>query len=77
MPEAGYTPETAEEIRQEADHFEKDRQELKIASGNDGDLKSFVPAMRHLLNNYIHASESKKVSAFDERGLVELLIERR
>ena len=76
MAEAGYTTDQAEEIRREADHYEKVRQEVKIASGDYVDMKSYEPAMRHLLDTYIRADESKKVSAFDELGLVELLVER-
>jgi type I restriction enzyme R subunit len=76
MAEAGYTTDQAEEIRREADHYEKVRQEVKIASGDYVDMKSYEPAMRHLLDTYIRAEESKKVSAFDELGLVELLVER-
>jgi type I restriction enzyme, R subunit len=71
MPEAGYTPVAAEEIRREADRFEKVCQEVNIANGGDVDVKSFEPSMRHLLNAYIHAGESKSMSAFDELGLDE------
>ncbi len=76
MKEAGYTAGQAEETRREADHYEKVRQEVKIASGDYVDMKSYEPAMRHLLDTYIRADESKEVSAFDELGLVELLVER-
>ncbi len=76
MREAGYAPDRAEEIRCEADHYEKVRQEVKIASGDYVDMKIYEPAMRHLLDTYIRAEESKTVSAFDELGLVELLVER-
>jgi type I restriction enzyme R subunit len=75
MPEAGYTPEQAEDIRKETVHYEKVRQEVKIASGDYLDMKSLEPAMRHLLDTYIRAEESEKVSAFDELGLVDLLVE--
>ena len=75
MPEAGYAPEQAEDIKREAAHYEKVRQEVKIASRDYVDMKSLEPAMRHLLDAYIRASESEKVSAFDEMGLVELLVE--
>ena len=50
------------------------RQEVKIASRDYVDMKSYEPAMRHLLDTYIRAEESEKVSAFDEMGLVELLV---
>ncbi len=38
------------------------------------DLKQYEPAMRHLIDSYIAAEESKKVSAFDDFSLVELLV---
>jgi type I restriction enzyme, R subunit len=76
MPEAGYTPEEAEAFRKEADHYEKVRQEVKIASGDYVDMKSYEPAMRHLLDTYIRAEESETISAFDDKGLIELLVER-
>ena len=74
MTGAGYTPEEAESIRKEATHYEKVRQEVKVASGDYLDMKSLEPAMRHLLDTYIRAEESEKVSAFDELGLVDLLV---
>ena len=32
--------------------------------------------MRHLIDTYIRAEESKKISAFDDLSLVELIVER-
>jgi type I restriction enzyme R subunit len=74
MPEAGYTPEQAEAIKQEAAHYEKVRQEIRIASADYLDMKSLEPAMRHLLDTYIRAEESETVSSFGELGLVDLLV---
>ena len=76
MREAGYSDAEAEAIRREVDHYEKVRQEVKLASGDYVDMKMFEPAMRHLLDAYIAASESEKVSAFDDLTLVELIVER-
>jgi type I restriction enzyme R subunit len=76
MVEAGYTPEEAESFRKEADLYEKVRQEIEMASGDYVDMKSYEPAMRHLLDTYIRAEESKTISAFDDKGLIELLVER-
>jgi len=36
----------------------------------------FEPAMRHLLDTYIRAEESEKVSAFDDLSLVQMIVER-
>jgi len=76
MREAGYTDAEVEAIKTEVDHYEKVRQEVKLASGDYVDMKMFEPAMRHLLDTYIRAEESEKVSAFDDLTLVELIVER-
>lgn len=76
LPEAGYTPEQIEALRREVDHFEKVRTEVKLASGDYIDLKMYEPAMRHLIDTYIRAEESEKISAFDDLSLVQLIVER-
>ena len=48
---------------------------MKLASGDYVDMKMFEPAMRHLLDTYIRAEDSEVVSAFDDLGLVELIVE--
>jgi type I restriction enzyme R subunit len=76
MQEAGYSDAEVQEIKAEVQHFEKVREEVKLASGDYVDMKVFEPAMRHLLDTYIRAEESEKVSAFDDMSLVELIVER-
>jgi len=76
MAEAGYSAAEAAEIRAEVYHFEKVREEVKLASGDYVDMKLYEPAMRHLLDTYIRAEESEKVSAFDDMTLVQLIVER-
>ena len=76
MTEAGYTPAEAQTIRNEVDHYEKVRQEVKLASGDYIDMKMYEPAMRYLLDAYIRAEESEKLSAFDDMTLVQLIVER-
>ena len=76
MREAGYSAADTQEIRGEIDHFEKVRQEVKLASGDYIDLKMYEPAMRHLLDTYIRAEESEQLSAFDDMTLVQLIVER-
>ncbi|MEK7482797.1 MAG: restriction endonuclease subunit R, partial [Planctomycetota bacterium] len=75
MLEAGYTPKEIENIKQEVKDFEAIRQEVKLASGDYIDLKLYEPAMRHLIDTYINAEESKKISAFDDKTLIELIVE--
>jgi type I restriction enzyme R subunit len=76
MTEAGYVAAQTEQVKQEVDHFEKVRSEVKIASGDYIDMKMYEPAMRHLIDSYIRAEESEKISAFDDVSLVQLIVER-
>ena len=76
MREAGYADAEAVEIQREVDHYEKVREEVKLASGDYLDMKMYEPAMRHLLDTYIRAEESETVSAFDDLSLIELIVER-
>jgi type I restriction enzyme R subunit len=76
MTEAGYTATEIEKIKKEVDHFEKARMEVKLASGDYIDLKMYEPAMRHLIDTYIRAEESRKISAFDDMTLIQLIVER-
>ncbi|MFQ5705731.1 MAG: type I restriction endonuclease subunit R, partial [Gemmatimonadales bacterium] len=76
MREAGYSEGETTKIRGEVDHFEKVREEVKLASSDYVDMKMYEPAMRHLLDTYIRAEESEKLTAFDDLTLVELIVER-
>ena len=75
MGEAGYTTAQIERIRGEVDHFEKVRTEVKLASGDYVDLKIYEPAMRHLIDTFITAEASEKISSFDDIPLVQLIVE--
>jgi type I restriction enzyme R subunit len=72
--DAGYSPDDAQKIKADVIHFEKMRDEVKIASGDYLDMKRYEPAMRHLLDSYIRADESVVVSEFEELGLIELIV---
>lgn len=74
MEQAGYTLTQAKAIKAEVLHFDNVRQIVKKASGDELDLKSYEPAMRHLLDSYIQASDSQVVSEFADLGLVQLLV---
>jgi type I restriction enzyme R subunit len=76
MEEAGYTAEETAQIRREVDHYEHVREEVKLGSGDYIDLKMYEPAMRHLLDTYIRAEDSEKISAFDDMTLIQLVVER-
>jgi type I restriction enzyme R subunit len=76
MAEAGYTEAQAEAIKQEVTFYENLRNEVKLHSGDAIDLKQYEPAMRHLIDAYIRAEESEKVSAFDDMSLIQLIVAR-
>ena len=76
MRAAGYSDAEAQEIRADVVHYENVRTEVKLNSGDYVDMKVYEPAMRHLLDTYIRAEESEKVSGFDDMTLVQLVVER-
>jgi type I restriction enzyme R subunit len=76
MPEAGYTEAETETIKREVEYFENVRLEVKLSSGDYVDMKMYEPAMRHLIDTYIQAEDSRKISAFDDMTLIKLIIER-
>jgi type I restriction enzyme R subunit len=76
LAEAGYSTPDIDALKAEVDHYEKVRNEVKLASGDYIDLKMYEPAMRHLIDIYIRADESEKVSAFDDMSLIQLIVER-
>jgi type I restriction enzyme R subunit len=75
MAQAGYDAGEVQMIKDEVAYYEKVRGEIKLASGDYIDMKMYEPAMRHLLDTYIKADESKKLSAFDDMTLVQLIVE--
>ena len=65
-----------EKIKNEVTYYEKVRTEIKLASGDYIDLTLYEPAMRHLIDTYIKADESEKLSSFDDLALIKLIVER-
>lgn len=74
MSELGYTDQQAEKLKQEVVFYKTKRDEIKLASGDYIDLKKYEPDMRHLLDTYIAAGESEKLSAFDDLSLIEIIV---
>jgi type I restriction enzyme, R subunit len=73
---AGFTTAEAAQLKQEVKFYENVRAEIRLASADFPDLKQFEPAMRHLIDTYIDADESRVLTAFDDMPLVQLLVER-
>ncbi len=75
MKEADYTEKETRQIKNDIKHYENLRKEIQLASGDYIDLKQYEPAMRHLIDSYIGAEESRMLANFDDVSLVELLME--
>ena len=76
LAEAGYIAQEIVKIKAEVDHYAKVRDEVKINAQDFIDLKAYEPAMRHLIDTYIRASDSEKISVFDDLTLIQLIVER-
>lgn len=74
MAQAGYTQAQSDAIKIDVGLFDSIRQEIKLASGDYIDLKAYEPAMRHLIDTYIDAKDSARVSAFDDLTIIDLIV---
>lgn len=73
---AGYSSIQVANIKKDVKFYEQLRQEIKLASGDYIDLKSYEPDMRYLIDTYINAEESRLLSNFDDMTLIELIVQR-
>jgi type I restriction enzyme R subunit len=71
---AGYSTAEFVAITREVTDFAAIRDVVKLVSGDYIDLKMYEPAMRHLIDTYIKAGETKKISSFDDMSFVQLLV---
>ena len=71
---AGYSATEIGRIKQQVDHYLKVREVIRKASGETLDLKAYEADMRHLIDTYIEADEPRKISPFDNMGLLELIV---
>jgi len=74
MEEAGYTTDETIRIKKEIDYYLKLREEIRQASGETLDLKSYEADMRHLIDTYIQADESEVISPFSEMPLLDIIV---
>lgn len=71
---AGYTPGDIERIKRQLKHYVDVREIVRMASGETLDLKAYEADMRHLIDTYIEADQPRKISPFDNMGLLELIV---
>jgi len=73
MEEAGYTVSETIKIKKELDHYLKLREDIRIASGEVLDLKTYEADMRHLIDTYIQAEEPETISPFADMSLLDII----
>lgn len=72
MRNAGYDENQIRTMKDEVRHYCNVREVVRNASGESLDLKSYEADMRYLIDTYINASSSEKISAFEDIGLLEM-----
>ncbi len=73
LEQAGYSASDIARIKQLLDQYVDVRDIVRRASGERLDLKAYEADMRHLIDTYIEADEPRKISPFDDIGLLELI----
>lgn len=71
---AGYSTDDVTRIKKIVDEYLRLREIIRRASSETLDLKAYEADMRHLINTYIEADEPRKISPFDNMGLLELIV---
>ncbi len=71
---AGFSDAQIEQLKRKQKKFVDLRAIVRQASGEELDLKPFEADMRHLIDRYIEASEPRKISPFDDVGLIDLIV---
>ena len=73
MAEAGFSEKEINHFEERLDFYLKLRETIRIASGETLDLKTYEADMRHLIDNYIQADDSKIITPFEDISLLELI----
>ncbi|MDT7042671.1 type I restriction endonuclease subunit R [Candidatus Nitronereus thalassa] len=71
---AGYSGADITRIKEQLKRYLDLRDIIRKASGETLDLKAYEADMRHLIDTYIEADEPRKISPFDNMGLLELIV---
>lgn len=74
MHKAGYSDKETRSIKEEVKYYTDLRDTIKQASGEQVDFKRFEPGMRQLMDMYLDAQSSRKLSDFENRSLVDLIV---
>ncbi|VUT28066.1 MAG: hypothetical protein SYNGOMJ08_00626 [Candidatus Syntrophoarchaeum sp. GoM_oil] len=74
MEEAGYSQKEIADIKNLVEFYLKLREEIKNASGETLDLKTYETDMRHLIDTYIQAEDARIISPFEKMTLLDLIV---
>ena len=74
LSEAGYSDHTILKLEKELKFYVNLRDEIKKASGETIDLKSYEADMRHLIDTYIQADEPETISPFGDMTLIDIIV---
>jgi type I restriction enzyme R subunit len=74
MEAADYSEKEVADIKKQIGFYLNLREEIRKASGETLDLKTYEADMRHLIDNYIQADEPKKISPFGDLTLLEIIV---
>ena len=74
LDRAEYSAADIARIKKLIDYYLNIREIVRKASGETLDLKPYEADMRHLIDTYIEADEPRKISFFDNMGLLELIV---
>lgn len=74
MQAAGYSEKETVNIKGRLDFYLNLREEIRKASGETLDLKTYEADMRYLIDNYIQADDSKVISPFGDLSLLDIIV---
>ena len=74
LDDAGYSNTDITRIKQQQNHYLDVREIVRLASGESLDMKAYEADMRHLIDTYVQADEPRKISPFDNMGLLDLIV---
>ena len=75
MDDLGYSDDEREAYRKRVVRYDNLKKTIMIASGDALDLKAYAPAMRHLIDTYIDAGDSKELTSLDDFTLLDFVAE--
>ncbi|AQQ70754.1 Type-1 restriction enzyme R protein [Limihaloglobus sulfuriphilus] len=74
MEEAGFTESEIKDINERVNFYLNLRDEIKNASGETLDMKPYEADMRHMIDTFIQAEDSREISPFGDMTLIDIIV---